>query len=708
MKHFSSISQPFLSNKIQRHHYDRLAMVYIRQSTLQQVERNTESTKLQYALADKAYQLGWSKDKIVIIDDDLGRSGSQAEGRPGFQRLVAEVGLDHVGIILGIEVSRLARSCRDWYQLLEICGLFSTLIGDADGIYDPVSYNDRLLLGLKGTMSEAELHVLKQRMQEGRLAKARRGELSVRLPSGYVEQPSGNIVKDPDEQVQITVGLIFDLFERFRSVGGVLKYLARHRIQIPHRERRRLQKGELVWSRPNRATLSYLFHNPIYAGAYVYGRYSANAAKRRSKEPSTGGVPELFPEGVILIKDQIPSYITWEQYERNVRQLAANCMHESGIPRQGSSLLSGLLYCGRCGARMVTYYGNGGDNSLRYCCGKSSGQYGEPACQSLVGKSLDEFVAQQALSALQPSALEISLKVAEEIEQERQQLLAQWEKRLERVCYESERAYRQYNATEPENRLVVRTLEKKWEEALAAEEKIKREYAQFLEDQPTRLSTDEQTAIRQLAADVPALWSAETTTARDRKEIIRLLIDRIVVTVEGRTEKVGVEIHWSGGHKIAGELNRSVGTFKQLSYYPQLLERATILYQAHHTFKAIAEQLNQEGWPTARKNICFTASSVRNLLGSGKIISSKKVHAAHIRRLPHEWTIRELSQETDIPESTLYHWMRQGLLEARRVQEVSHGGILLVKADPEGIQKLLSMKKGNKEWQYRFRVKKVQ
>jgi DNA invertase Pin-like site-specific DNA recombinase len=256
-----------INGKIQGHHQDRLAIVYIRQSTLQQVERHGESTKLQYGLVEKAYHFGWPKDRVVVIDDDLGRSGSNAEGRPGFQRLVAEVGLDRVGMILGIEISRLARSCRDWYQLLEVCSLFRTLIADTDGIYDPASYNDRLLLGLKGTMSEAELHVLKQRMVEGKKAKARRGELGMQLPRGYIKRPSGEIIKDPDEQVQSTIQLVFDLFDQFSTVNAVLKYLVKNNIKMPDRERLGLQKGDLKWNRPNRPTLSNLLHNPIYAGA---------------------------------------------------------------------------------------------------------------------------------------------------------------------------------------------------------------------------------------------------------------------------------------------------------------------------------------------------------------------------------------------------------------------------------------------------------
>ena len=276
------------NGKIQSHHLNRLAIIYIRQSTLQQVERHAESTRLQYGLAEKAHAFGWPAERVVIIDEDLGRSGTSAEGRPGFQRLVAEVGLDRVGLVLGIEMSRLARSCRDWYQLLEICALFRTLIGDADGIYDPASYNDRLLLGLKGTMSEAELHVIKQRMIEGKKAKARRGELGLRIPMGYMRRPSGEVIKDPDEQAQSNIQLVFELFERFSTINAVLKYLVKHKIQMPYREQSGLQKGELVWRRPNRITLGNLLHNPIYAGAYVYGRRPTDPRKKKPGRPSTG------------------------------------------------------------------------------------------------------------------------------------------------------------------------------------------------------------------------------------------------------------------------------------------------------------------------------------------------------------------------------------------------------------------------------------
>lgn len=695
-----------ISGKIHGHHHDRLAIVYIRQSTLQQVERHRESTKLQYGLVEKAYDLGWPADRVLVIDDDLGRSGANAEGRPGFQRLVAEVGLDHVGLVLGIEMSRLARSCRDWYQLLEVCALFRTLIGDTDGIYDPASYNDRLLLGLKGTMSEAELHVLKQRMLEGKKAKARRGELGMRLPMGYMKRLSGEIIKDLDEQAQSTVQLVFELFDRFSTINAVLKYLVKHHIQMPCREPSGLQKGELIWRRPNRITLGNLFHHPVYAGAYVYGRRPTDPRKKKPGRPSTGRTTANPSDWAVLIKDKVPAYITWEQYERNQRQLAANAIQGIGVPRQGSSLLSGLLVCGRCGLRMTTRYSTNG-SKLGYLCTKMQANYGEKVCQSLVGNSLDELIAQQVLDALKPSALEVSLRVAEDLEQERKNLSAHWDKQLERAKYEVERAYRQYNAAEPENRLVARMLEKKWEEVLSSEEKMKCEYAKFLAEQLTTLSTGEREAIRQLASDIPALWSSSTTTVQERQEIIRLLIERIILTVEGKTEKAAIEIHWSGGHKTQTHFIRPVAKLEQLSYYQDLLGRAVSLQNEGKERRAIADVLNREGWRPPKRQIFFKPGMIGSLLSRGGVESPKKTRTAEVNRMLNEVTLRELSQATNIPEPTLYVWMRKGLLKARRATEVSHGGVWLITADEKEIKRLQVLKEQPKEWIYRSRVKKV-
>lgn len=676
------------SDKIQGHHRDRLAVVYVRQSTLQQLTRHQESTRLQYGLVERALQLGRPRTQVVVIDEDLGKSGATAEGRAGFQRLVAEVSLDHVGIVLGVEMSRLARCCRDWHQLLEVCGLFGTLIGDVDGVYDPRNYNDRLLLGLKGTMSEAELHILKQRMLAGKQAKAQRGELGMAVPMGYVRRPSGEVIKDPDEQVQATLELIFDQFERRGTLNGVLQYLVRQPIQLPHRVRSGPNQGELEWRRPSRGTLSNLLHNPIYAGAYVYGRRPLDPRRQQPGRPATGKRVAKPDEWQVVLKDRRPAYITWTQFERNHRQLEANSAQGLGAIRHGPSLLSGLVICGRCGLRMMASYSNSGYR-LRYACSRMAIDYGEPYCQSLVGEVLDEFVSRLVLEALEPAALEISLKVAEDVEAERQQLYSHWQQRLERARYQVERAARQYHAVEPEHRLVARTLERQWEETLAAEATLKADYERFLLEQPAMLSAQERETIRRLATDIPALWQAPTTRAADRQAIIRQLVERVLVTVQGETEKVDVQIHWVGGHGTQATLIRPVARLDQLSYYPPLRARVATLHAQGYDGAAIARTLNAEGWRPAKRCERFNAEMVRSLLVRQGLRTQRRCCSVAVPRGTDEWTLAELAYALDRPQPTLYVWLRRGQLKARQDTSLGHP-IWLVHADAAELARLQS------------------
>ena len=358
------------AEKIRAFHRERLAVVYVRQSTVQQVLDHQESTRLQYGLVNQAQALGWATDRILVIDEDLGKSGASAQGRTGFQRLVSEVSLDHVGIILSVEMSRLARSNKDWHQLLELCALFHTLIADLDGIYDPVQYNDRLLLGLKGTMSEAELHLLKQRMHQGRLSKAGRGELQFALPVGYIWSPTGELQFDPDEQVQQVVRLIFRKFEDLGTLGGLLRYLAGQQIQLGVRVREGPGKGELVWRRPNRATVQMMLKHPLYAGSYVYGRRQEDPRRKHPERPRTGRVVMNTQEWLVLLPNRCPAYISPEQYERNQLRLQANRARADamGAVRGGSALLAGLVVCARCGCRLTVHYDDGSAPShLRMC-----------------------------------------------------------------------------------------------------------------------------------------------------------------------------------------------------------------------------------------------------------------------------------------------------------------------------------------------------
>src|SRR4051794_5360132 len=568
------MNDTFRSPKLRAWHLDRTAVVYVRQSTPQQVADHQESTARQYALADRAVDLGWPRERVLVIDDDLGRSGQSVEGRPGFQRILAEVALDRVGLILGLETSRLARSCRDWHQLLELCARFRTLLADSDGLYDPTDHNDRLLLGLHGMMSEAELHILKERMYQGKLNKARRGELMGLPPIGYVRLPSGEWAIDPDEQVQATVRLIFDQFDREATLHGLLRYLVHNKVLIPVRPQSGANRGLLEWRRPNRATLQNLLHHPSYAGAYRFGHRPVDPRRKRPGRPNTGKLIRRPEDCLVLIRDRLPAYIAWGRFESNQDRLAANRARcdSPGAPRQGPSLLAGLLRCGRCGRQMVVRY-SGPKGRHCYSCTRGSADYAEPLCQCLSGPVVDDFVRGQILAAVEPAALEASLAAVAEVERERAELSRHWQLRRERARFEAERAARQYQACDPENRLVGRELERRWEEALKAQRQVEDEYERWRRSAPGRLSGDDESAIRALAADLPAVWEAATTSPAERQGIARLLIEHVYVTADKASERVDVELRWVGGLVQSHTLGRPVTRYDLQSDYPRLVER---------------------------------------------------------------------------------------------------------------------------------------
>ena len=663
-----------LPEKINGFHLDKLAVVYVRQSTLQQVEHCRESTQLQYGLADRACRLGWSHSKVMVIDEDLGLSGSSSERRTGFQRLVAEVGLGHVGLVLGFEVSRLARSCRDWYQLLEICALAGTLIADSDGVYDPTIYNDRLLLGLKGTMSEAELHIMRARLDEGRRHKASRGELGFHLPRGYIRRPSGEIVLDPDERVRDTITLVFEVFGKRRSIHGVLRYLVSHGVDLPDRQRTGSAKGELVWRRPRRSAVQNILISPIYAGAYVYGRRSFKGGRKGRFVRSNPSRNQ--DDWEVLIKDRLPAYIKWERFEENQDQLRANRAQHGGPPRGGPSLLAGLLVCGHCGYRMATCYRTNG-RELRYQCARAHVSRGDNLCQTISGSAVDPLVERLLLAALQPSALEVSLALAEDIEIERTRDRRRRALRLEQAGYEAERAERQFNAVEPENRLVARTLEKRWEEALAERDRLLAEQSREEARTPVPLSPSEREAIRALAEDIPALWRAVTTTPAERKEIARLMLNRIVLTVHGKSEKATLVCTWAGGRETSHAFVRPVRWTDQLAHGPELRAAITDLAQAGIRPPSIARKLAKEGWLSADAQP-INAAKVRAIMTRMGLSQPQHPPSAEVKRRGDEKTVPELSGILDLPIGTLYAWIRNNWLPARRVQ-TSYREILLVR-----------------------------
>jgi DNA invertase Pin-like site-specific DNA recombinase len=672
--HATPLSSLGPTSKISSWHLDRLAVVYVRQSTAQQVLVHTESTRLQYGLVSRAEAYGWVSDRIVVIDDDLGKSGTTTVGRAGFERLVTEVSLGHVGLILGLEMSRLARSNVDWHRLLEVCALFGTLIADLDGLYDPALYNDRLLLGLKGTMSEAELHLLKQRLYQGCLSKARRGALTFALPIGYVWDADGAIQFDPDEQVQSVVRHLFAQFEELGTLGGLLRYLARNDIRLGVRVREGPGKGQLVWRRPNRATLQNLLKHPLYAGAYVYGRRQMDRRRSQPDHPQSGRVVMARSDWHALLPDRCPAYLSWERYERNVARLEANRYRATtlGAVRKGAALLAGLVVCGRCGNRLGVHYqhSHGHPDPFTYDCVARKNSYGEPLCQHVAGPCLDDFVTAQVLTALAPAALELSLSAAERIEQDRAAMAQLWEQRRERAAYEVNRAARQYHAVEPENRLVARTLERAWEEKLQAQQTLEEEYHRFLRQHPRVLTAEERDAIRQLAADIPALWNASTTTDADRKEILRQVVERVEVDAQGSSEQVQVRITWAGGGQTEHRLVRPIARYTDRSDYARLCVRVQELTAAGWSLQAIARQLAADDFPPLRSTGWSSVSvqTLRRQLG----LNTTHRHGHSPEALgPDEWWARELAQRLGVSRNSLFYWIEHGVVRARK----EHGGL---------------------------------
>ena len=540
------------------------------------------------------------------------------------------------------------------------------------------------MLGSKGTMSEAELHILRQRLLQGKLQKARRGELSKRLPIGYVQLPTGEVALDLDEEVRGVVAVVFGEFERLGSVQGVLRSLVKQQIRVGVRRKTRRDRDELVWQRPRRGLLLDMLRNPIYAGAYVYGRRRSDPRRQVPGRPATGRTPLVAPdEWMVCLKDRLPSYITWADYERNQAKLANNRSRSStpGTVRGGGALLQGLVTCGRCGRRMMVHYTvRKAQKYSRYVCDHDKAHYAAPVCSGLAGARLDEAIVDLALAALKPAALELSLHVAEDLEAERHKADELWQKRLQRARYEADRAERQYHEVEPENRLVARTLETAWEQKMRDERELREEYERVMQQQPRLLAADERAAIRDLASDLPDLWRSPTTTVEDRKAVLRLLIVRVTVTAPRDTEYVELEVEWAGGHRTRARLRRTLARLRDLSKHTELLDRIRTLRTTGATAAEIAAHLNADGWVTPTQRNTFNERLVRAMLSRyGTVPRGPRPAVGSATEL----ALSQLAAEIDVPLVTLYGWLRRGWLKAHRDR-----GIWLVVADDVELERL--------------------
>ncbi|MDA8372772.1 MAG: recombinase family protein [Actinomycetota bacterium] len=579
-------------HKITATHLSRQAYLYVRQSTLRQVLENTESTKRQYALRERAVALGWRPEQVVVIDSDLGQSGADAD-RVGFQRLVAAVGMGEVGVVLGLEVSRLARNSSDWHRLLEICALANTLILDEDGIYDPSHFNDRLLLGMKGTMSEAELHVLRARLIGGQMAKARRGELETPLPVGLVYDAIGKVVLDPDQSIQDALGQFFETFRRTGSATATVRSFRERELLFPRRMQSGPHKGEVVWG----ALLHYralnVLKNPRYAGAFAYGRTQAKKTLQGSRSR------ERLPRDQwhTLILDAHPGYITWDDYDENLARLRANSAaygsdRKAGPPREGPALLQGLAVCGRCGGRMtIRYFVRHGQSVPEYSCQSAGIQRAERACQRIVGGDVDRAIGELLVESMTPLALEVALSVQDELATRADEADRLRRQQVERTRYEAELAQRRYLRVDPDNRLVAVTLEAEWNNKLRALDAAQDDYERQREAD-TVLDEEKRKRIMALATDFPRLWSDPNTPARERKRMARLLIED--VTLLRRDELLDVHVRFRGGDVRSFQLSRPKPAADLRKLDPAIVAEVDRLLD-DHTDSEIATALNGAG-----------------------------------------------------------------------------------------------------------------
>ncbi len=651
-------------SRIKPSHTARASYIYVRQSSPAQVEHNRESTARQYALADRACQLGWQKDQVVIIDDDLGLSGTTTDKRSGFARMISEVALGHIGIILGLEVSRLARNNADWYRLLELCGLTDTLIGDNDGVYHPALFNDRLLLGLKGTMSEAELHIIRARLDGGIRNKAARGELRRGLPVGFVwGDADGEVLFHPDEAVTTAVRSVFERFAEFGSARRVWLWLRSEAPAFPLQDG---PDGQIRWVVPTYTAIHHILTNPVYAGAYAYGK---SRSERYVDEQGT--VKQRMrhlpiEKWSVLIPEHHAGFIDWTTFEANQKRLDANTRpgphRQAGVVREGSALLQGIGVCGHCGRKLKTHYRGRNSTPGYHCAGKDIVEGRGVYCLNAGGVAIDEAVATAFLNAITPASVEAMQLAVEQARNHHDAALAQWRLEVERLRYEAEKSERRYRAVEPENRLVARGLEAEWESRLRVVAEAEAELHRKEQRQPGVIGPEQLQRLQSLGSDLRRVWHAATTTDRDRKQLLRTVLEEVTLNLKRDEGHAHLTLRWRGGAVTA--LDVAVPRFRPQGPRTDedtisLLRRLAVLYPD----EVIAGILNRQGRKTATGER-FTANQVGSLRRYRNIPRFQPLAEPPDGELV---TIRKAAQILGMNTSSIHRWLADGFIAGEQV-----------------------------------------
>jgi DNA invertase Pin-like site-specific DNA recombinase len=651
--------------KITADHIRRDAYLYVRQSTLRQVAENGESTQRQYALRDRAIASGWPAERVHIIDCDLGKSGSSAIARDGFQRLVSEVALTKAGIVMGLEVSRLARNSADWHRLIELCALTGTLILDEDGVYDPASFNDRLLLGLKGTMSEAELHILRARMRGGQLNKARRGELEIGPPVGLIYRSDGRLDLDPDAEVQAAIRLVFDTFERTGSATRTVRFFLDQGILFPRRLRKEPNKGELLWAPPRHSRILQVLHNPRYAGAFVYGRTRG----RRRPDGCVSQIKVPMEDWQFVMPDLHPGYINWERFKANQERLSDNgraygIQRRSGPVREGPGLLQGRVLCGVCGERMgVRYSLEYGQTVVTYVCKENATRQGGKVCQSVPGKVVDPAISTLLVELMTPMTLEVTLAVQSELVERAAETDALRRKHIERTRYDAELARRRFMKVDPDNRLVADALEAEWNEKLRLHADVVEDYGRRGQEEAAALDAQMRRHVLELAEQFPRIWNDPRIDMRERKRILRLLILDVTLV---KSDKITVHVRLSGGATRTLALDRPLPIAQIRKFKPELVVEIDRLLD-RHCDREIADILNRRGLRTWEGKP-FNLKKIDFIRGAYHLLSRRQ------RLLDRGvLTTEKVAKRFGITETTVHAWGRQGLITKIHCDNLNRG-----------------------------------